>query len=253
MRELEYSLTLHSTLQAIAVQLFHRFGRKSDRLIFAVVCDLRVASHRAQISWIWRSRVSDRAVAFVMTWRSGQPFVVARSLYYAHRPGPDGQGCSHLGPGQLGSTGVALGVFIIARPLESVAVFALVIAIWALIDGLTGIVHAFDVRPFVSQWWLMLLSGLISFAFGLFALYDYPVLSLVFAVVWVSWWLVLSAEWLIGDRAPCLARNAPLGGRRRGVRLRPWPRVYWWLRRGGSSACRFGWRLHVRRRLFDRF
>src|ERR1700730_6424691 len=109
MRELEYSLTLHSTLQAIAVQLFHRFGRKSDRLIFAVVCDLRVASHRAQISWIWRSRVSDRAVAFVMTWRSGQPFVVARSLSYAHRPGPDGQGCSHLGPGQLGSTGVALG------------------------------------------------------------------------------------------------------------------------------------------------
>ena len=91
-----------------------------------------------------------------------------------------------------GVLAIALGVFIIVHPLESVAVFALVIAIWALFDGITGIVHAFDVRPFVTQWWLMLLGGIISAAFGIFALYDYPVLSLVFAVVWVSWWLVLS-------------------------------------------------------------
>ena len=91
-----------------------------------------------------------------------------------------------------GVLAIALGIFIIVRPLESVAVFALVIAIWALIDGITGIIHAFDVRPFVSQWWLMLLAGIISAAFGIFALYDYPMLSLVFAVVWVSWWLVLS-------------------------------------------------------------
>src|ERR1700722_7288645 len=87
---------------------------------------------------------------------------------------------------------IALGIFIIVRPLESVAVFALVIAIWALMDGITGIIHAFDLRPFVAQWWLMLVSGIISAAFGIFALYDYPVLSLVFAVLWVSWWLVLT-------------------------------------------------------------
>jgi uncharacterized membrane protein HdeD (DUF308 family) len=91
-----------------------------------------------------------------------------------------------------GLLAIALGVFIIARPLESVAAFALVIAIWALIDGITNIVHAFDVKPFITQWWLMLLGGIISFVFGIFALYDYPVLSLVFAVVWVSWWLLLT-------------------------------------------------------------
>jgi uncharacterized membrane protein HdeD (DUF308 family) len=91
-----------------------------------------------------------------------------------------------------GILAIALGIFIIVRPLESVAVFALVIAIWALMDGITGIIHAFDLRPFVAQWWLMLLSGIISAAFGIFALYDYPVLSLVFAVLWVSWWLVLT-------------------------------------------------------------
>jgi uncharacterized membrane protein HdeD (DUF308 family) len=91
-----------------------------------------------------------------------------------------------------GILAIALGIFIIVRPLESVAVFALVIAIWALMDGITGIIHAFDLRPFVAQWWLMLVSGIISAAFGIFALYDYPVLSLVFVVLWGSWWLVLT-------------------------------------------------------------
>jgi uncharacterized membrane protein HdeD (DUF308 family) len=91
-----------------------------------------------------------------------------------------------------GILAIALGVFIIARPMDSIAAFALVIAIWALIDGITMIVHAFDVRAYVTQWWLMLLSGIISAAFGIYALYDYPVLSLVFAVVWVSWWLLLT-------------------------------------------------------------
>jgi len=85
-----------------------------------------------------------------------------------------------------------LGVLILVRPLESVAAFALVIAIWALVDGITNIVHAVDLRPFVSHWWLMLLSGVISAAFGVAALYYYPVLSLVFAVVWTSWWLLLT-------------------------------------------------------------
>jgi uncharacterized membrane protein HdeD (DUF308 family) len=91
-----------------------------------------------------------------------------------------------------GILAIALGVFILARPLESVAAFALVIAIWALIDGITNIVHAFDVRPYVKQWWLMLLGGIVSAVFGVFALYDYPVLSLAFAVVWASWWLLLT-------------------------------------------------------------
>lgn len=91
-----------------------------------------------------------------------------------------------------GVVAIALGVFILARPLESVAAFALVIAVWALVDGITSMVHAFDVRPFIKQWWLMLLGGIVSTVFGVAALYDYPVLSLAFAVVWVSWWLLLS-------------------------------------------------------------
>jgi uncharacterized membrane protein HdeD (DUF308 family) len=87
---------------------------------------------------------------------------------------------------------VAIGALIIARPLASVAIFALVIAIWAVVDGLTSIVHAFELKPFVRQWWLMLLGGFISLVFGIAALDFYPVLSLEFAVVWTSWWLLLT-------------------------------------------------------------
>jgi uncharacterized membrane protein HdeD (DUF308 family) len=99
-------------------------------------------------------------------------------------------------------------VFILARPLESVAVFALVIAIWALTDGITSIVHAFDVRHVIHQWWLMLLGGVISTLFGVAALYDYPVLSLAFAVIWVSWWLLLSGA--VGVYVAVQQRSAQL-------------------------------------------
>ncbi|HUL03715.1 MAG TPA: DUF308 domain-containing protein [Gemmatimonadales bacterium] len=91
-----------------------------------------------------------------------------------------------------GLLSIAVGVFILARPLESVAAFALVIAFWALFSGLVGIVHAFDVRPVMKQWWVLLLSGLVGVGFGIASLLYYPVLSLTYAVVWVAWWLMLT-------------------------------------------------------------
>jgi uncharacterized membrane protein HdeD (DUF308 family) len=91
-----------------------------------------------------------------------------------------------------GVVAIALGIFILARPLESVAAFALVIAIWAFVDGITNIIHSFELRPYVSHWWLMLLGGIISAGFGVAAFYYYPGLSLSFAVVWTAWWLMLT-------------------------------------------------------------
>lgn len=91
-----------------------------------------------------------------------------------------------------GLIGLALGIFIIVRPLASVAALALVIAIWALISGITQIVHAVELRRLVPHWWLVLIGGLISTGFGLAALYFYPALSLTFAVVWTSYWFLLT-------------------------------------------------------------
>jgi uncharacterized membrane protein HdeD (DUF308 family) len=91
-----------------------------------------------------------------------------------------------------GLLAVALGVVILWRPMESVAAFALVIAMWAFFGGIVRIVHALDVRPVFSQWWVILADGLIGVAFGAAAFYYYPDLSLTFAVVWAAWWLILT-------------------------------------------------------------
>ena len=87
---------------------------------------------------------------------------------------------------------IAVGALILWRPLDSIAVFALLIAVWALFVGIVQIVHAFQLRPLLSQWWVLLLTGLIGVAFGMAALYYYPGLSLSFAVVWTTWWLILT-------------------------------------------------------------
>jgi uncharacterized membrane protein HdeD (DUF308 family) len=85
---------------------------------------------------------------------------------------------------------LAVGIFMLARPLESVAVFALVIAFWALFGGLVEIVHGFELREALHQWWVMVLTGVVGLGFGIAALVYYPILALTFAVIWVAWWLM---------------------------------------------------------------
>jgi len=91
-----------------------------------------------------------------------------------------------------GLVALALGVFILARPLDSIAALALVVAFWALFTGFIELIHAFELRSIYRQWWAVLLGGLISVGFGIAALYYYPQLSLTFAVLWTAWWLFLA-------------------------------------------------------------
>jgi uncharacterized membrane protein HdeD (DUF308 family) len=89
-----------------------------------------------------------------------------------------------------GLLGIALGIVILVRPLDSVAAFAFVIAIWAVADGIITIVHALDLRSVIAHWGALMLAGIVSVLFGIAALYYYPVLSLTFAVMWAAWWLI---------------------------------------------------------------
>ncbi len=96
-----------------------------------------------------------------------------------------------------GLFGIAVGAFILWRPLDSIASFALVIALWALFIGIVQMVHALELRRVLARWWVLLLSGLVSAAFGAAALYYYPGLSLAFAVVWTTWWLLLTGGFAV--------------------------------------------------------
>jgi len=91
-----------------------------------------------------------------------------------------------------GILALAVGVFILIRPLDSVAAFALVIAWWALFSGAVQLVHAIELKSLMPHWWVLLLSGLGGIAFGIISLIYYPVPSLAFAVLMVVWWLMLS-------------------------------------------------------------
>lgn len=110
-----------------------------------------------------------------------------------------------------GLLALALGVFILWRPVESIASFALVIAIWALFSGIVQIAHAFDLRPLYDKWWVMLLGGLVSATFGVAAFYYYPVLSLTFAVIWAAWWLLLTGGIAIYAAVQERRLNVPWG------------------------------------------
>jgi uncharacterized membrane protein HdeD (DUF308 family) len=115
-----------------------------------------------------------------------------------------------------GALAVALGVFILVKPVESVAAFALVIAIWALVGGITEIVHSIDVRPFLDSWWMLFLGGLVSVGFGVAALYYYPILSLAFAVTYIAFWLLFSG--VLGITAAVQQKRAGL----------PWGWLFVW-------------------------
>ena len=91
-----------------------------------------------------------------------------------------------------GLLAIAMGVVILWRPIESVAAFALFIALWALFHGIVQMVQSLDLRPVFDRWWVLLLGGLVSAVFGIAALYYYPGLSLAFAVTLTAWWLLVT-------------------------------------------------------------
>src|SRR2546422_9976457 len=90
-----------------------------------------------------------------------------------------------------GLLSLAVGIYIFARPLDSVAAFALVIAFWALFAGSVEIVQAIELQAMMKHWWALLVAGLVGVGFGVAALKYYPGLSPTCAVVCVSWWLVV--------------------------------------------------------------
>jgi uncharacterized membrane protein HdeD (DUF308 family) len=109
-----------------------------------------------------------------------------------------------------GLLGIAVGALILWRPLESVAAFALFIALWAIFNGAVQIVHAFELRPVLDGWWVPLLSGAVGVMFGIAALYYYPALSLAFAVAWVAWWLLFTGG--LGIYAAMVERRIGVSG-----------------------------------------
>lgn len=74
------------------------------------------------------------------------------------------------------------GIYVVAKPLEGVLAFTLVLGITIFVQGMIQVSIAFQLRRIAPNWGWMLASGIVGIIFGIF--------------IWSS--LPFSAAWLIG-------------------------------------------------------
>jgi uncharacterized membrane protein HdeD (DUF308 family) len=92
-----------------------------------------------------------------------------------------------------GAIALLVGLYMIIRPAASVPVFALVVAIWVLSDGIIHVIDGLRRRESSERfWWVTFVNGIISIVLGVAALFVYPFVSLAYAFVWSGLWLLFS-------------------------------------------------------------
>lgn len=91
-----------------------------------------------------------------------------------------------------GLAAIVFGVLVLSKPGATVILLTVFIAAYALVDGLVAVVSALRMRALFDRWWLLLIQGLVSFAFGVLA-FMYPSLSLWYVVISVSLWMFLAS------------------------------------------------------------
>ncbi len=89
-----------------------------------------------------------------------------------------------------GLAAVALGVFAFVWPIATIAALVLVFGAVALADGIVAIAAAIAARRLTSDWWVLLVQGLLGIAIG--------VLTLLYPASTALALLVLMAVWAIG-------------------------------------------------------
>jgi uncharacterized membrane protein HdeD (DUF308 family) len=105
--------------------------------------------------------------------------------------GPKGYMGSRLWLAIVGIAGVLAGLLAFAWPGVTALVLLLFIAIWAIIIGVMQIWGAIQLRKEIEGEWLLILSGLLSVAFGVLLLVQPGAGAL--AVVWIIGWYAILA------------------------------------------------------------
>ena len=103
--------------------------------------------------------------------------------------GPSGQMGSRVWLAIVGIAGILAGLLAFAWPGVTALVLLLFIAVWAIIIGVMQIWGAIQLRKEIEGEWLLILSGLLSVAFGILLLVR-PGLGAL-AVVWMIGWFAI--------------------------------------------------------------
>jgi uncharacterized membrane protein HdeD (DUF308 family) len=90
-----------------------------------------------------------------------------------------------------GVAAIVFGVLVLMWPGATVIALTAFIAAYALVDGIVVAGSAVRMRAIFDRWWLLLIQGLVSIAFGVLAFIN-PALSLWYVVISVSLWMLLA-------------------------------------------------------------
>ena len=91
-----------------------------------------------------------------------------------------------------GILAIAFGALVLMWPGATIVALTAFVAAYALVDGIVTINSAVRLRGMFSRWWVLLLQGLISAAFGVFAFMN-PGLSLLYIVISVALWMLMAS------------------------------------------------------------
>jgi uncharacterized membrane protein HdeD (DUF308 family) len=116
-----------------------------------------------------------------------------------------------------GVAAIVFGVLVLMWPGATVIALTAFIAAYALVDGIVVAGSAVRMRAIFDRWWILLIQGLVSIAFGVLAFIN-PALSLWYVVISVSLWMLLAgvALFTLGSAQKAMGGSA-VGPRAAGV------------------------------------
>jgi uncharacterized membrane protein HdeD (DUF308 family) len=108
-----------------------------------------------------------------------------------------------------GLVGIATGVITFFMPGLTALAVVLLVASWSVVTGIAEIIAAIRLRKQIRHEWLLILSGLLSVAFGVL-LFLMPAVGAVALAMWIGAYMLVFGALLIGV----------------GIRLRSWGRTH---------------------------
>jgi uncharacterized membrane protein HdeD (DUF308 family) len=122
-----------------------------------------------------------------------------------------------------GVIAILFGVMLLARPGISLAALLLVFGVFALVDGLVGVVAALGGRREHESWWVLLLASLAGIGIGLLTFYN-PGATALAILFYIAIWAIATGVLQIAAA----------------VRLRKEIQGEFWLALSGLASVAFG-------------
>ena len=90
-----------------------------------------------------------------------------------------------------GVAAIIFGVIAIVAPQATFLALVIVFGVYALVDGVLAIIASFQMKEFVSQWWVLLLEGLAGILVGVLVFLNLQ-MSAAVLFVFVAFWAIFT-------------------------------------------------------------